>query len=180
MVDPSPQRVRAEISRCGEGGPLVSLIRARFVLAAAVIAAAIGLGFSGRGVEESHGAAVGRVPDLRLDPNTAPPEVLAALPHVGSALVDRWVRAREERPLRSLEDARTRVRGLGVATLDQIGPYFDFPHGRGLNPSQVASSAPDRSAGKTRATRRKKTASPKAAATQQPRLAARSSKAVGL
>ena len=70
-----------------------------------------------------------RCRSLRLDPNTVPPEVLAALPHVGSGLVDRWVKAREERPFRSLEDARARVRGLGPATLDQIAPYFDFPDG---------------------------------------------------
>jgi len=172
MVDPRPQSIKAD--HPGEGGPFLWLVKARFVLTAAVIAAALLLGFAGRSVERSSGGAVAKVPALRLDPNTAPPEVLAALPHVGSSLVDRWVKAREERPFRSLEDARKRVRGLGPATLDQIGPYFDFPDGHGLDPDRVASKALDRPAGKPRAIRRKKTSSPKAGAIQLPRLAARS------
>jgi competence protein ComEA len=173
MVDPRPETVKAELVRCGEGGSLIWLVKARFVLTAAVIAAALSLGLAGRGVGRSGGGAVARMPDLRLDPNTAPPEVLAALPHVGTGLVDRWVRAREERPLCSLEDARTRVRGLGPATLEQIGPYFDFPQARGIDPARIAKGALDRPAGKTRATRRKKAVASKGAATQQLRLAAR-------
>ena len=71
---------------------------------------------------DSRGVAAGWESELRLDPNTVPPEVLTALPHVGASLVDRWIKAREERPFDSLEDARVRVRGLGAATLGQIAP----------------------------------------------------------
>jgi len=107
--------------------------------------------------------------------------VLAALPHVGSALVDRWVKAREERPFRSLQDARMRVRGLGAATIEQIGPYFDFPQGEEFMPTRVASHTSDRPATKPRTNRRKTSGAAAAArAARQPRLAARSSDPVGL
>ena len=180
MVDPRPQPVKADPFRRGEGGPLIWLVRARFVLTGVVIAAGLWLGVAGRGLDGSSGRPTAKLPDLRLDPNTAPREVLAALPHVGSALVDRWVRAREERPFRSLEDARTRVSGLGPATLDQIAPYFDFPDGRGLDPGRVASSKRVRSTARTRVVSRKKTALPKAVAPQPTRLAARTSRSLDL
>ena len=43
-------------------------------------------------------------PRLVLDPNTAPPEILTALPGLGPGLVRNWISAREERPFRSLDD----------------------------------------------------------------------------
>ena len=92
----------------------------------------VGVWWSGFG-GDPRPAAVAKPPGLRLDPNTVPPEVLTALPHVGSALVDRWVKAREERPFRSLEDAQARVAGSGAATLAQIAPYFEDPEGRRLS-----------------------------------------------
>ena len=101
-----------------------------------------------------------------------PPEVLTALPHVGASLVDRWVKAREERPFRSLEDARARVRGLGVATLGQIAPYFEFPDGGQARSAGAASQKTDRPAAKRRIARRQKSAPGKAEAIAQPRLAA--------
>lgn len=146
------------------------LVRARFVLAGAVLVAGAAMGVSGgvmNGPGESPAASGG---ELRLDPNTVPPEVLTALPHVGASLVERWVKAREERPLRSLDDARARVRGLGAATAEQIGRYFEFPESE----RQSGVSATSRPAVKPRIARRQKSASANAEALRQPRLAASS------
>jgi hypothetical protein len=173
MVDSRPQTIETERTRLGDGGPFVSLVKARFVLAAMVIAAALGLGFGGRGLEESRRVAGATVPELRLDANTVPPEVLTALPHLGSALVDRWVKAREERPFRSLEDARARVRGLGAATLAQIAPYFEDPEGQRPSAKPFVSRRASRPSAKLRTALRKKSGSTKKSATRQPRLAAR-------
>ena len=60
-----------------------SLVKARFVLAAAVIAGALMLGFGGVGGNESRDVDETPVPELRLDANTVPPQVLTALPHIG-------------------------------------------------------------------------------------------------
>jgi len=65
-------------------------------------------------------------PHLVVDPNTAPPAVLSALPHLGPAMVKRIVAAREKTPLRSLDDLDTRVRGIGPATLESLRPFFQF------------------------------------------------------
>jgi competence protein ComEA len=64
------------------------------------------------------------VPVLVVDPNSAPPEVLGALPHVGGALVKKIVEQREIRPFQSLADLRHRVRGLGPATLARLAPHL--------------------------------------------------------
>jgi hypothetical protein len=61
---------------------------------------------------------------LKLDPNTAPPQVLGALPQVGSTLVRQLVLARQVQPFTSLEDFLGRVRGVGPATLGHIAPYL--------------------------------------------------------
>src|SRR4051794_23728745 len=50
-------------------------------------------------------------PVLAVDPNSAPPEVLGALPNVGGALVKKIVEQRAIRPFQSLGDLRRRVRG---------------------------------------------------------------------
>jgi competence protein ComEA len=65
-------------------------------------------------------------PHLVVDPNTAPPAVLAALPHLGPAMVKRIVAARERTPFQSLDDFDTRVRGIGPVTLDALSPFFQF------------------------------------------------------
>ena len=65
-------------------------------------------------------------PHLALDVNTAPPQVLTALPHVGRALASRLVEARNERPFASLEDIGDRVRGVGPVTLARLAPYLRF------------------------------------------------------
>lgn len=61
---------------------------------------------------------------LVLDPNTATPEALAALPYLGPTLSRRIAEARTQGPFRSLEDLRARVRGIGPVTLTRISPYL--------------------------------------------------------
>jgi competence protein ComEA len=63
-------------------------------------------------------------PDLVVDPNTAPPEVLGALPKVGPVLLRHLLAAREERPFDSLDDLDRRVRGIGPATLAALRPHL--------------------------------------------------------
>src|ERR1700677_2402383 len=105
-------------SRC-EGMPWIWPARARGVLAAAVIAAALTLAIASRSVP-APGAEIAKAPDLLLDLNTVPASVLETLPHVGQSLVRQIVAARELRPIASLDDAGSRVRGLGPSTLAQI------------------------------------------------------------
>jgi hypothetical protein len=171
MVDRRSEADFSGLSGSWEGGAFVLLVRARFVLAAAVAVAAVGLGFSVGESKDARDLAVRNVRELRLDPNTVPPEVLTALPHVGAGLVDRWVKAREERPFRSPEDARARVRGLGVATLAQIAPYFEFPESGRLTVT-TPSARPVRPASRSRIARRQKSGTGDAATSRQPRLAA--------
>ena len=75
-------------------------------------------------------------PVLVLDPNSAPPEVLEALPHVGGALVKKIVEQREIRPFQSLGDLRHRVRGLGPATLARLCPHLRIGPSGQPKPSQ--------------------------------------------
>jgi competence protein ComEA len=63
-------------------------------------------------------------PCLIVDPNTAPPVVLAALPHLGPAMVGRIVAQREKAPFRSPEDLDARVRGIGPATAASLRPFL--------------------------------------------------------
>lgn len=65
-------------------------------------------------------------PKLILDPNTAPPELLMALPGLGPGLIRNWVEARDERPFETLDDIERRVRGIGPATLNRIAPYLQI------------------------------------------------------
>jgi hypothetical protein len=97
----------------------------RGVLAAVVIASALGLGLAGETLPGPDQNIV-PAPDLRLDVNTVPAQVLETLPHVGQSLVRQLVAARDMRPFASLDDAGSRVRGLGPATLAQIAPYLRF------------------------------------------------------
>jgi competence protein ComEA len=73
---------------------------------------------------------------LVVDPNSAPPEVLGALPHVGGALVKKIVEQREIGPFQSLGDLRRRVRGLGPATLARLAPHLRIGPSRQLDPLQ--------------------------------------------
>jgi len=64
------------------------------------------------------------VPSLVVDPNTAPPEVLGALPRMGPALVENLVAAREQAPFRSLDDVDARVKRIGPATIETLRPFL--------------------------------------------------------
>ena len=128
----------------------------RRVLAAMVFAAALMLGIASRSAVPPVGKENLRPPELRLDPNTAPPEVLAALPHVGPKLVREWVKARSEGRFISLEDAQSRVMGLGPATLDQVAPYLAFESTGRESPQMLAGVTVNPLARKPKATRRRK------------------------
>jgi hypothetical protein len=97
---------------------------ARGLLIVLALIAALGLRF----VSHSLGAAPRRAyqiaPVLVIDPNTAPPSVLGALPHVGPALVRKLVEQREIRPFDSTDDLRRRVRGFGPVTLARLAPHL--------------------------------------------------------
>jgi DNA uptake protein ComE-like DNA-binding protein len=67
------------------------------------------------------------VPRLAVDPNTAPPHVLLALPRLGPARVGAIVEARKHRPFRSVDDLDRNVRGIGPITSQGIAPYLRFP-----------------------------------------------------
>jgi hypothetical protein len=98
---------------------------ARVVLIGSVIVCALGLAVASRGVGTAPGLPAVK-PDLILDPNTAPPQVLSVLPHIGPALARRIVEARVERPFTSLDDLRDRVRGLGPVHMAAIAPYIQI------------------------------------------------------
>jgi hypothetical protein len=167
----------------GDPAPLREVIRwnwpagARGLLAGAVIAAALGLAFVSQSVPRSD-AEIVKAPDLLLDLNTAPAHVLETLPHVGQTLVRQVVAAREEHPLVSLDDAGSRVRGLGPVTLAQIAPYLRFEPSPQPGVDDSDGVLEDRPAAKPRATRRKTKRSfkPKAAPLQ-PRLVSRAPEA---
>lgn len=64
------------------------------------------------------------LPPLIVDPNTAPAQVLMALPRLGPSLVGRIVAARAQAPFRSIDDLEARVRGLGPATIKALRPHL--------------------------------------------------------
>jgi competence protein ComEA len=66
------------------------------------------------------------LPSLLLDANSAPLEVLIALPGLGPALAGRIVEAREVAPFRSLDDLDRRVKGIGPAKVSAIRPFLRF------------------------------------------------------
>ncbi len=78
------------------------------------------------------------MPPLIVDPNTAPPAVLNALPKLGPAMIRRIVAAREEAPFRSLDDLDARVRGIGPATIVALRPHLRIEP----TETQVARNAP--------------------------------------
>jgi competence protein ComEA len=130
-------------------------VGARGVLAAAVIFAAMGMAMSNRFDRSSSDGAFIAAPDLVVDPNTAPAQVLTALPHIGPALIREMVSARDDRPFSSLEDAGDRVRGLGPATLAQIAPYLWFDSSTQFDVDHLRGSGSERPVGKSLSIRRK-------------------------
>jgi competence protein ComEA len=66
------------------------------------------------------------LPTLMIDANSAPLEVLGALPGLGPALSGRIVEARELLPFRSLDDLDRRVKGIGPAKVAAIRPFLRF------------------------------------------------------
>ena len=152
--------------------PWIWPVGSRAVLTGLVIAAALGLAIASRSVPQSASDAIVAGPDLVLDPNTAPPRVLETLPHVGRTLVQQIVAARADRPFRSLDDARRRVRGLGPATLAKLAPYLSFAASSAYSSDQPVSSDDDLTGAKPRSTRRKK-ARPAPPEPASSRLAAR-------
>ena len=101
-------------------------VEVRALLAVVAIAIAIGLMTMCRERRAFSDTTVAVAPNLVVDANSAPPQVLEALPTLGPTLVSRWVAARAQQPITSLADARRRVRGLGPASVAQIAPYLRF------------------------------------------------------
>jgi type II secretory pathway component PulK len=143
----------------------------RAVLGGLTVAAALWLLLASRSDQVRPAERSAPLPKLVVDANTAPREVLAALPSVGPALAARLVRARQDRPLLSTDDAARRVRGLQAATLAQLAPYLNLPAAPASNRASGA-IAPDRiaAAPSKRAARRTK-AHPNTARSSSPRLA---------
>lgn len=106
---------------------------ARVLLASLAMAVALGLTTASRDIRTST-EPIAAPPELVLDPNSAPPRALAALPHIGPALASRLVEARTERPFSSLDDLRNRVRGVGPVTLARIAPYLQVDEVSGRTP----------------------------------------------
>jgi competence protein ComEA len=73
-------------------------------------------------------------PALVVDLNTAPPQVVGALPHIGGVLVKRIVEQRTIRPFQSIDDLRHRVRGLGPATMARLAPHLRIGPRESYNP----------------------------------------------
>jgi Helix-hairpin-helix motif len=160
-------------SRCA-GMPWIWPARARGVLAAVVIMSALALAIASRSVP-APGAEIVKAPDLLLDLNTVPPSVLETLPHVGQSLIRQIVAARERRPIASLDDAGSRIRGLGPSTLAQIAPYLRFEQPARPSLADSGNAAVEPRTAKPRSTGRKTTRSRKPKlASIEPRLVSRS------
>jgi competence protein ComEA len=124
-ADHSPPPVSADVQLSHRHPPLPWCWPegARVLLAVLAILAGIGLVAASRDHPRRSEPDLG-ASELMLDPNTATPEALAALPHLGPTLARRIFEARADGPFRSLEDVRARVRGIGPVTLAQIAPYL--------------------------------------------------------
>ena len=96
---------------------LVGPLMAAFVVVGGIV---VGLSapWGGRAVETI---------SLRVDANTAPPQVLMALPALGPARVKAIERARSEAPLHSIADLQRRVKGIGPVISQGLAPYLRFP-----------------------------------------------------
>lgn len=98
--------------------------RARLLLTFILLISGVALRIAGDCSSTGSKRACRVVPALIIDPNSAPPEVLESLPHVGPSLVRQLVEQRRIRPFRSIDEMRRRVRGLGPATLAKLAPHL--------------------------------------------------------
>jgi competence protein ComEA len=105
----------------------------RVLLIVVTMAAAVGLRTASLRTGCETGGPFSLTPVLAVDPNSVPPKVLEALPHVGGSLVKKIVEQRGIRPFQSLGDLRHRVRGLGPATFARLAPHLRI--GPGEQPS---------------------------------------------
>ena len=127
---------KSDASRVRDAGPSSAAsfgpwpVGVRGLLTALGMLAALALRAADRDLGLGSHAAYKPAPVLVLDPNTAPPAVLGALPHVGPSLVRKLVEQREVRPFSSIEDMRRRVRGLGPATMARLALHLRIAHGR--------------------------------------------------
>ena len=96
-------------------GTLLALIAAGLACAVMIYASSFPVASHGNGHES-----------MRIDPNTAPLEVIQTLPRIGPARARDWVKARQKRPFRSLRDIETRVPGIGRATAQTLEPFLVF------------------------------------------------------
>ena len=169
-----PVRRASEPASPREGMHWIWPAGARGLLAAVVITAALSLAVASHSVPET-GAEIVKAPDLLLDLNTVPARVLETLPHVGQTLVRQVVAARERGPIVSLDDAGSRVRGLGPVTLAQIAPYLRFERSAQQQLEDSEHAFEDRPAAKPQSIGKKTTRSRKPKlAPLQPRLVSRS------
>jgi hypothetical protein len=113
---------------------------ARALLGILAISAAVGLALGRRELTRG-GEPVAAASELKLDPSTATPGALAALPHIGPTLARRIAEAQADGPFRSPEDLRARVRGIGPVTLAQIEPYLRFDAGPQIERPPLVSQA---------------------------------------
>lgn len=98
--------------------------RGRGMLAIVLALAAAALLGVGRGERSDREPLARDAPVLVLDLNSAPAEVLSALPGVGSSLIRRIVAERRARPFASTADFRRRTPGVGPATLARLAPHL--------------------------------------------------------
>jgi len=112
--------------------PAFALRGVRAVLAGAAATAAGALAYFSRGSSglkepRPQERPPGERPLLRIDPSTAGPRVIGALPGVGPALSRAIVEARERAAFKSAEDFDKRVPGVGKATLRGMRDFLRFP-----------------------------------------------------
>jgi Helix-hairpin-helix motif len=142
----SPESGQIQVAASGRSSG-VWPAASRHLLAVVITAAAAGLGFPGQkaGLPASEGSS--QLPELRLDLNTAPKQVLLALPHVGPTLAEHLVQARDDRRFASVEDAGHRVKGLGASTLAKLAPHLKLPTAWPSDPGRSARASGRKAAG---------------------------------
>jgi competence protein ComEA len=116
-------------------GPWGWNVAARYLLLLGATSGAMGL----LTAAPPQGGTLSRAPTLQVDPNTAPPEVLGALPRIGPVLARAITVERQRAPFRSLDDLDRRVRRIGPATITALRPHLRFdPTERPAPPISVA------------------------------------------